>query len=163
MEYKEHSLLDYYAAQQAGWWNQWFVAMSASGLRRLSGIWQRSATRKEPPHETLSLACPAALCRLFRQIGPKQAETPPKAADPTPPPAAATSGPPSFDTVMKLHDGQTYAEVVAIMGEPKWIAMSSKDYKATTALYWEWPAEYMSIKLSDGLVAYISISGIDVA
>lgn len=106
------------------------------------------------------------LCAGCSGPQPKQAETPAKAADPTPPPAAATSGPPSFDTVMKLHDGQTYAEVVAIMGEPKWIAMSSKDDKAATILWWEWPAEhmptYVDIKLSDGLVAYISIRGIDV-
>ncbi len=32
VEYKEHSLTDYYAAQQAGWWWQWVIAMFGIGL-----------------------------------------------------------------------------------------------------------------------------------
>jgi translation initiation factor 2B subunit (eIF-2B alpha/beta/delta family) len=85
---------------------------------------------------------------------------------------------PSFATVMKLHDGQTYDQVVEIMGKPDYIGMGHAESKVTVKLEWAWniqqpeledghapasdytPHDYVRVGLADGLVNYIDIMGV---
>ncbi|MGA2253021.1 MAG: hypothetical protein ABSG53_00030 [Thermoguttaceae bacterium] len=93
----------------------------------------------------------------------------------------------SWDTVMKLHDGQTYAQVMEIMGKPDSIVASEESVNVigssmsnaktvvkmkwatwgkkpeNTLTYDEWHSGCcVTVAIVDGLVASISVIGIDV-
>ncbi len=76
---------------------------------------------------------------------------------------------PSFDTVMKLHDGQTYAQVVEIMGKPTFIEAKQFDDKYCVKVGWTWGKEPfvgtmrngVGVAIENGLVTKIFVDGID--
>ena len=81
---------------------------------------------------------------------------------------------PSFDTVMKLHAGQTYAEVRSIIpGQPDWVkAVSVYDSERKQShwhVWFEWyygnhfdlKTPHVAVYLTDGLVSSLTIDNID--
>ena len=68
---------------------------------------------------------------------------------------------------MKLHDGQTYDQVLAILGKPDGLAMPSSDKLAVYAR-WGGPLDpnisspSIGVTFEDGLVTHVSINGIAV-
>jgi hypothetical protein len=66
----------------------------------------------------------------------------------------------TFQTLMKLHDGQTYAQVVEIMGEPEGMLMWANSDRTDVNVWWGADPQFVEVRFKDGLVAQIEVNGI---